>query len=332
LVINRFSGIGIILCGARDSVQGCYIGTDLSGTVALGNGGDGVLVTGDNNSVGAPSGGGNVISGNGENGVEISGWSNQVQNNLIGTDASGARGLGNGRIGVVVWSNNNLIGGSWFHQQRNVISANGGAGVCIDDSGYNQIQGNLIGTDVTGQQPLGNLGDGVDIIGGQNNLIGGGRYTLPGSPSFWYGNVIAANGGAGVAIGDLLVSLGLVHAAYASAGNQVEGNWIGTDASGARHLGNHYVGVRLVSWGSSDYAVTGNQIGGLGSLGNSIAFNAGDGVLVYGPATYGNPIRGNSIYGNSGLGIELVGAAGPAAAPILLAAVSSSTTGVTSPM
>jgi hypothetical protein len=100
LVINRFDGDGILFNNSRyDSVQGCYIGTDLSGTIALGN----LIGIRDEAdiSIGAPfAGGGNVISGNRDDGVFILGTGDTVQNNFIGTDASGTRALGNGGNGI----------------------------------------------------------------------------------------------------------------------------------------------------------------------------------------------------------------------------------------
>ncbi len=79
---------------------------------------------------------------------------------------------------------------------RNVISGNRSAGVFISGhSSNNQIQGNLIGTDITGINPLGNSGNGVQIEGlgaTANNRIGG---TAVGQ-----GNTIAFNGQNGVLI------------------------------------------------------------------------------------------------------------------------------------
>ena len=69
------------------------------------------------------------------------------------------------------------------------------------------VEGNLVGTDITGTLPLGNAGDGVDV-GRTRRLIGG---TTPGS-----GNVISANGQFGIYIDG-------------SGGVSVLGNMIGTD-------------------------------------------------------------------------------------------------------
>jgi hypothetical protein len=58
----------------------------------------------------------------------------------------------------------------------------------------NVVAGNLIGTDVTGTKPLGNLLDGVHFQeNASNNTIGG--------PAAGAGNLIAFNGGNGVTVG-----------------------------------------------------------------------------------------------------------------------------------
>ena len=87
-------------------VQGNMIGTDMTGTVAIGNTGAGVLV-GDGssaNTIGGPVGGArNVISGNAE-GVLITGATTTgtlVAGNLIGTDANGTAAIGNLTAGIV---------------------------------------------------------------------------------------------------------------------------------------------------------------------------------------------------------------------------------------
>jgi hypothetical protein len=197
--------------GPGPTVQGNLIGTDPSGTRALGN----VVGIDTSGSMigGSEPGAANVISGNHREGVWVFGNGSVVQGNYIGTDATGMARLGNGGDGVHVSSfesssQNNHIGGV-LPGQGNVISANGGAGIAIVQSAAefyqghaptgNLVQGNKIGTDVTGTRNLGNAGDGVAIIASSylagDNLIGGtGRGA--GLPSA--SNVIAFNGGHGV--------------------------------------------------------------------------------------------------------------------------------------
>src|SRR6185369_11879441 len=46
LVINRFSNNGLTIAGSNNTIKGCYLGTDTSGTAALGNGNRGIFVNG----------------------------------------------------------------------------------------------------------------------------------------------------------------------------------------------------------------------------------------------------------------------------------------------
>ena len=114
-------------------VQGNLIGTDTTGTLAMGNRGAGVLVDAgsSSNTIGGPVGGSrNVISGNAE-GVEISGGDHRhlVAGNLIGTDMTGTFAVGNTAAGVSVsGASGTTIGGTTV-LARNVISANAGDGI-----------------------------------------------------------------------------------------------------------------------------------------------------------------------------------------------------------
>ncbi|MCU0871890.1 MAG: FG-GAP-like repeat-containing protein [Pirellulaceae bacterium] len=192
---NTRFGITVIGSGAtRNVLQGNFIGTDVTGTAAVGNGADGIFTQFATLTTigGTSSGARNIISGNGRIGVFIqSGTSgNRVIGNYIGTDVTGTRALGNALDGVLLNGAANTLGGT-EPNSGNVISANGRVGVYIQSSG-NQIQGNRIGTDVTGAVDLGNTGDGVFIADQSNNSIGG---TAPGS-----GNLISGNDRNGVEV------------------------------------------------------------------------------------------------------------------------------------
>jgi titin len=165
-------------------VQGNSIGTDVSGTQPVGNTYAGVAISGATNITvgGTAAGAGNLISGNIGNGVRVeltASTGNLVQGNLIGTDVTGTEALGDGSDGVDsavlidASASNNTIGGT-VGGAGNVISADRLNGVRIRDSSSNFVEGNLIGTDVTGTQPLANTADGVAISGNASgNVIGG---------------------------------------------------------------------------------------------------------------------------------------------------------------
>jgi hypothetical protein len=120
----------------------------------------------------------------------------RIEGNFIGTDPSGTLDRGNLEHGVVIWESSNVTVGGSSPAARNLISGNGTHGVLIG-SAWNQVSGNLIGTQSNGKSPLGNSGHGVAIISTSNsaafdNLVGG---TAPG-----WANTIAFNGGDGIAI------------------------------------------------------------------------------------------------------------------------------------
>jgi hypothetical protein len=197
LVVGGFGGAGVSISGNGNRVVGNFIGTDATGTMGHPNGtGVAVVYIGSNNTIGGTAlGAGNLISGNLQDGVGIYGGSgNTIQGNFIGTDAAGLTALPNG-YGVELYSGSyNSVGGGNAAGAGNLISGNLYDGIGIYSDG-NTVQGNRIGTDVSGTAPLGNGGDGVAIeafLHGYDNAIGG---TDPGT-----GNTIAYNGGYGVRI------------------------------------------------------------------------------------------------------------------------------------
>jgi hypothetical protein len=126
LVINRFQGSAVALyyTGSGSRIEGNYLGTDLSGTFALGNGVAGVSIYGstDNMIGGTTPARRNIISGNGAGVADYGGSANVVAGNYIGTDVSGSNALGNADGVDVSSAFGDRIGGSGPFQ-GNVISA-----------------------------------------------------------------------------------------------------------------------------------------------------------------------------------------------------------------
>jgi uncharacterized repeat protein (TIGR01451 family) len=152
---------------------------------------------------------------------------------------------------------------------RNIISGNY-YGIVTESTAENAlIQGNYIGTDITGTQDLGNDVVGVAIASGDGSTVGG---AIAGAGNLVSGNYYG-------------VSLG-------TSNNVAQGNLIGTDATGASPLPNESHGVLV---GGSSNLVGGTNPGEA----NVIAFNDGHGVRVY-PGT-GHSILGNSIHSNTGI-------------------------------
>jgi titin len=292
-IISGNGYAGVALDGVSNNlVQGNYVGTSATGSNAIPNAQFGVGVWGGatGNLVGGTNAGAaNVISGNANCGVFISdvGTSNNlVQGNYVGTDATATFAVPNSYVGVAVGNgaNNNVIGGAG-PGAGNLLSGNASYGALIAGlacSG-NVIQGNMIGTDLTGKRAFANGYAGLAVWGASTgNLIGG---TSPGAA-----NVISANGSYGLFISDTNTS-----------GNLFQGNLIGTDITGTNAMGNGSANVILQS------GADGNSIGGIApGAGNIIAFSGtGPGVVLFDPPTTNNAIRGNSIFGNAGLGIDL---------------------------
>lgn len=279
---NGYLGVYISDSGTSgNQVLGNYIGTNVSGTAALGNASVGVIILkgATNNIIGGDTpGAGNLISGNGSDGIWIQdpGTSgNRVMGNYVGTDVSGTSPLGN-RNGVVIsfGATDNTIGED-TSEKRNLISGNRDAGVWMQNTGTsgNQVMGNYIGTNASGTSALGNGGFGV-LIGFKvtNNIIGGNTHGAR--------NLISGNGGAGVWIQNA-----------GTMSNTVHGNYIGLNASGAGSLGNAGSGVMIID-GPTNNIVGGNTP----ETRNIISGNNGDaGVEIVGNGTMDNIVLGNYI-------------------------------------
>ncbi len=184
-------------------VTGNYIGTDRTGTMAVGNNYAGVIIAnGAHGNVigGTNAGAGNVISGN-DSGITMSDTGtnqNRVEGNYIGLDPTGTLPVPNESTGVTLFSGvqQNSIGGT-APGAGNVISGNGEDGVVIVDENTsgNIVAGNLIGLDVVGTSERPNGGSGVYIFGGaHDNIVGG---TSAGARNF-----LSGNDGDGVTISD----------------------------------------------------------------------------------------------------------------------------------
>ncbi|MBW3543568.1 MAG: DUF4347 domain-containing protein, partial [Planctomycetes bacterium] len=230
--------------GSGNVVIGNYIGTNASGTAALGNQSVGVQLSASalggttNNRIGGSAAGeGNVISGNLGHGISVIGAStgNIIEGNYVGTNAAGDAALANGASGIDVGigADGTRIGGA-AAGARNVISGNTDNGIRLTSVDAVVIQGNYIGTTADGLSALGNNGlanaDGIDVISATNATI--------------IGNVISDNRDDGIDLNG-------------GGGHVVQGNLIGLDATGTVALGNQSDGVII------DLTSNNNTIGGI---------------------------------------------------------------------
>ncbi|HEX8323057.1 MAG TPA: right-handed parallel beta-helix repeat-containing protein [Tepidisphaeraceae bacterium] len=268
LIINRYNSGILIVKNGGNVVQNCYIGTGTSGDTDQGNYDKGIIVQTANNLIGGTGANqGNVISGNGTEGVQFylyKSTNNKLQGNKIGTNAGGTFAIPNGKSGVAVHgAPNNLVGGT-TPSARNIISGNGTDGIVINQAGATGtvIQGNYIGTDVTGTKRVANLHYGVETSQ---------PYTVVGGDTAAARNIVSGNGYTGVVL--WLAS---------GSNNIVQNNYIGTDVTGTRDVGNYWRGVD-VSNGSANNLVKDNLISG-----NDI-----DGVMLYQGGN--NTVQSNTI-------------------------------------
>lgn len=301
---NVISGnaVGILSQAFKVSVQGNYIGTDATGTVAVPNTNTGVNIT-----YGSFTIANNVISGN-ATGLSLGAKkTSTVTGNYIGNDATGTVAIPNG-TGIATSMSKGLTIGGTVAGSANVISGNTGTGLVVGTGGIVTL-GNLIGTTAAGDAPLGNA-IGIDVTTPQGTTIGG---TTPGA-----GNVVSGNTEVGIEVGAL---------GPKPKPNRILGNWIGTNSAGTaavpNGLGMHISGIADLVRGNvvSGNSGAGMLLDGIGAVidGNLVGVaadtttlvgNGADGIDVSspGPMTIGAAKGpGNVIAGNTGAGISIVG-------------------------
>ena len=186
-----------------NTVQGNYIGTDLTGQTAVPNLGvqSGIHVQGSSNLIGGDAGGGNVVSGNQQHAITVStanATANIIAGNLVGVAADGDTALGNGGIGVdVVQAPLNQIG--LPGEGRNIIANNG---LAI------QVRTGADGVAIRNNR-ITNNGSGIRIEDIVDGRVGG--------PAAGDGNIVQNNSGTGI------VLLGTT-SRTAILGNSISGN------------------------------------------------------------------------------------------------------------
>ncbi len=357
LVFQNFNtGIRFAGACAGSKVLNSFFGTDLNGTTIAGNQIMNVGVYLSNNCNGITVGGinpgdRNLLSGcmfvnNGDatryGAIKLENNSNNnvVIGNLIGTDATGTVGLGNGNntAGNTQPENHHgiyLLNSSINTIAYNLISASQGVGIYTENfSNSITIKGNRIGTDITGMSPIPNLAAGIFVDKGTNyqiggitvldrNIISGNRGAADSRPcrAVYCGNPSGLNSQfdntniCGIYMKDVTNS-------------SIFGNYIGVDATGlstgaGNNMGNLYAGIKME--GNSNFNTIGgndarfrNIIGGNGFDFNPINSYVGHGILLGGaPGTnnisvffnfVGIGADGSTIVGNRQDGVSFLGA------------------------
>ncbi|MBN2728179.1 MAG: right-handed parallel beta-helix repeat-containing protein [Bacteroidales bacterium] len=266
---NRVYGMVYYGNCSYNPVIGNYIGVDVTGNNPLPNA-TGICVDGGSNHNPILN---NVLSGNYSYGIFIvttGTYYNTFQGNIVGLNASGTDTVPND-AGLLIGGGTkyNIIGGT-AASERNIISGNRYGGIEIADIGTNEnlIQGNYIGTDITGLQAMPNE-YGISII------------TFPANNTI-DSNVISGNNHYGILMFEFADS------------NIISNNYIGLGADSLTALTNGTVGIVL--WNGSSY----NHI-----YRNAIANHDSCGIAVKDNNTLYNTLSENSIYSNSLMGIEI---------------------------
>jgi CSLREA domain-containing protein len=290
---SNANGLTVTPASGTSTIKGLYI-TGFQGTGGDAGGGHGIYA----NLPGATSltvGGtgpneGNVLSGNAAHGAFLRfGGTYTLRGNIIGLQADGSTVQANGMGGALVQGVNSVTGGTMGVTPGgpctgacNLISGNTGLG--LHPSSGAVVQGNFIGTDVTGLQDRGNTGAGI-IETTDNTVMNFGGTTAAAR------NIISGNDGSGINLGD------------AGASNDViQGNFIGVGTDGTTVIGNGVAGVSL----EGDRVTVGGTMAGAG---NVIAHNGNTGVSLF-PGATGHRIVGNEIRDNTGSGIDLLPGSG----------------------
>lgn len=311
---------GILLDRERNGlIQGNIIGGNADGSAAIPNLRDGIQLRNVQITIGGTTRRArNVISGNGGNGLGLGLSGVLIQGNLIGTDASGSRSLGNSEHGIYAFAQSGLNIGGEIASAGNVISGNGKYGIELELAEA-IIQNNLIGVDASGTRALPNLA-GINAnfdIGGSGRLL---KNVISGNSTFAVrlgygrnltilGNLIGVdragtteipNGEGisvifcpGITIGGEAASdrniisgnLGDGIAILDTPSAVVQGNFIGTDGTGTRAIPNRGNGLlfSLLNYNSPPLALIG---GDTDAARNVISGNGEHGIAIGPPRKY----------------------------------------------
>src|SRR5215211_4246357 len=292
------------------------VGTNPAGTAALANGLAGIEITGggDSNTIGgAALSDANLISGNTQTGIRIAAGTtadrsvgNEIRRNRIGTTLNGESDLGNAFHGIdlsggvddtVIRSNlisgNDMMGIELIHSGSQPVGADGPTG--------NEIAANKIGTDKDGTTAIGNVQQGVGVLGASDhpsidNVIGGTSGLTPSGACTGDCNIVSASTGANQS------GISITNGAE---GTHVLGNHIGTDLAGTADLGHPADGVSV---STSTGTVVGspaapNLISGNGRAGVQVAGTAQDGTIQ--ANLIGTQADGSTPLPNDDFGIEV---------------------------
>ncbi len=230
-IISGNTAAGIYLFSDGNTVQGNYIGTDVTGNSAVPNAAGiyhtAIWCSGNNNLIGGLlPGEGNVVSGNNHYGIFVgytTATGNVIQGNLVGLNASGTAALGNRLEGVYLHGPANILGGT-SPAARNVIAASRLEDGVEVSGNANIVEGNYIGTDISGSVALPNEKSGIFVNGASNTMIGG---SVSGA-----GNLISGNKTDGIQVsGNAMMNSILGNSIFANGALGIDMGPIGVTAN-----------------------------------------------------------------------------------------------------
>lgn len=218
-----------------------------------------------------------IISGAGDT-IVVNATNVKIQGNFIGTNAAGTARVSTSGFGIRHNVGDNLMIGGPNAADRNLLAGGQAGGAIIGFSPASSgtlIQGNFIGSDITGTTGFGGVGNPVGLDNVNNAQV--------------LNNLISGNAGGGLDTATVSPDFGLL----------IRGNLIGTQADGTSPLPNGNFGGILLN-------ISNATVGGVAAgQPNTIAFNNGAGVWVRSNQS-SNPITQNSIYSNTITGITLM--------------------------
>jgi hypothetical protein len=258
--LNLISGnrTGIDMVGDYNRVFKNKIGTNALGNMKISNETGIRLVSARLNIIGGV-GQGNLISGNNcgifffKNPIfDIPNTNNEIKGNTIGLDITGTQALGNETGILIEGGRSDFIGGIKAGEQ-NVISGNIDIGIEMKDVSDFLVQGNYIGTDISGEKAVPN-GNGIRFSEHSTNSRLG--------ESTFFKNVISGNLRDGIEINGL-------------AQHAITGNFIGIAKDGKTPLSNGGNGIKILKIHNLD-CIGGNS----NSTQNLIAYNRLNGIEI----------------------------------------------------
>jgi hypothetical protein len=305
-VISGNTGDGIYIHSenlAAVFVSGNMIGTDITGNIAIGNGGAGVRVNA--STFGNMIGPGNTIAGNTGNGVQVDANTvylpNFVMGNRIGVaSADPLAHIGNAAYGVLTDTK----------PDGNLTSKNP-TGMSLVVGPANVISDNTLGANSLDPDVLGNDGAGVIVTGASNGVtITGNTIGMADVP---IGTPVQSNAYGNAGDGVTVTVTGNTVSGNAIAGNKRHGILVKTSLDTSTHLTGNTIGLNPAFPGDLTLgngfdgihidAASSTYVGGSNSgEPNTVAGNGRNGVKIRNGGVangWANLVQRNVIYGNA---------------------------------